>query len=117
MLAVACGLLYCVKAAVAKVSRPYVINYGESREVARLQKEIGAARAENRQLKGEIRDIETQTGKEAEARKLGWVKKGETAIVVEQPQKTALETAQPIPNKSCWQRASDWLTGLFHRAR
>jgi hypothetical protein len=111
---VAFAIAYCVKAAIAKAARPTVINYREKKEVALLQQQIGAARAENIQLKGDITDIDTKPGKVSEARKLGWVKKGETAIVVEQPQKTALETAEPIAGKSCWRRAGDWLAGLFH---
>lgn len=108
---------YCVKAVVAKITRPYLISYGESREVSNLKRQIASATAENRQLKSDINSIGKSQGKEAEARKLGWVKKGEIAIVVEQPQKTGLESAEERAGKSCWQRVGDWFARVFSRRK
>ena len=107
--------VYCAKVVIAKITRPYLISYGESREISELKRQIATSTTENRQLKKDITDVGTPQGKDAEARKLGWVKKGEVAIVVEQPQKTGLESAETRAGKSCWQRAGDWFTRLFHR--
>jgi len=114
---IACGAVYCARAVIVKISRPYLLSYSESKEVAETQKQMDAARAENRQLARDIADISTPRGKEAEARKLGWVKKGETAIVVGPAQKSSLETAHPQPRKSFWQNAVDVFIGPFRRGK
>ena len=117
VIVIVCAGIYCAKAVIAKAFRPIGLNRVETREVGEIQKQMSTARAENIQLKGEIADISTPQGKEAEARKLGWVKKGETAIVVAPAQKSSLETARPQPKKSFWQNAADAFTGLFRRGK
>lgn len=109
--------VYCAKVVIAKITRPYLISYGESREISELKRQIATSTTENRQIKKDITDVGTLQGKDAEARKLGWVKKGEVAIVVEQPHRPGYGSDQPADTagKSCWQRAGDWFTRLVHR--
>ena len=111
------GILFCVGAVISKAAKPYLISCGESREIAAVKKEIAEACAENRALKGNIAYLSTPRGKEAEARKLGWVKEGEVALVVEQPQKPGSEgaRAEGVSDKSFWRSAGQRILELFTR--
>lgn len=112
---IAAGLC-CTAAVVKKISKPYVISYGESKEVRDIRKQIAVATADNQQLKRDISYLGTAQGKEAEARKLGWVKKGEVALVVQQPGKSSFQVDQPIAIKDTfWQSAGKRLVGIFVR--
>lgn len=110
---VAAGL-YCARMIALKVSRPYLISYGESKEIAKINKQIAVATAENDQLNRDLSYLATPQGKEAEARKLGLVKKGETAIMVQQPDqsKLQLDRAQAM-KETFWQSASKNLAKMF----
>jgi len=104
-----CGVLTCTYMVLAKATRPYVISYAESQDMTSIKQQKEAAEAENRRLKLEKDYLLTSKGKEAEARKLGWVKPGEVAVVVQQPEKPVpvLEYEKPPVPKSKWQLLSE----------
>ena len=100
---------------VSKASRPYRISYSESKDItAKLQK-LNKAQAENEVLKQDweyLTNPQTQNeAMEIEARKLGWVKPGEIAIVVEQSPK-ALDEENKFPVSS-WFSPGKRILGLF----
>jgi cell division protein FtsB len=106
--------IYAAYATVLKVSRPYAISYKEAKEIASLKKKIAVETTDNQQLKNDLSYLATPPGKEAEARKLGWVKTGETALVVQQPDQSKLQLDQAQAMKETfWQSASKKLVKLF----
>ncbi len=113
VVAVAVGV-YLAMLVVAKVTKPYRISYGESKEIASIQKQIADAKTDNEQLKRDLAFLATPQGKEAEARRLGWVKKGETALVVQQPDqsKFKLDQAEAM-RETFWQSAGKKLIKMF----
>lgn len=78
----------------SKATRPYRIGYAESKEIADVKNQISQAEAENKRLKQDIDYIKKPEGKMVEARKLGFVKEGEVAVVVEQPNREQYEMDQ-----------------------
>ncbi len=119
MLAVIAAILFCAKAVIMKAARPYLISYGESRESSEIKRQIAEVYAENKALKKEIPHLLSPEGMEAEARKLGWVKKGEVAIVVEQPKQSQIQRsglAGSSERESCWHVIGRHILGLFVRA-
>ena len=116
------GILFGVGAVVAKAARPYLISYGESREIADINRQIAQAEAENNALRHNINhltDPKTQPrAMEAEARKLGWVKQGEVALIIEQPKSAVNEAERNIggSGKSSFWRTAGWrMLKLFVR--
>ena len=106
----ACGLVVA-GAIIAKGARPYLISHGEAKEIAQSE-------AEKRALKKNIEYVQTPQGKEAEARKLGWVKEGEIAVVLEAPQGSEGANGQPSDSakrESFWQAAGYRVLSLFVR--
>ena len=100
-----------------KISKPYVISYTESTEIASIQKQIADAKTENSQLKRDLEYLATPQGKEAEARRLGWVKKGETALVVQQPAQPQFQGEQSEAMKeSFWQSVCRSVVKVFVKA-
>ncbi|MFA6665254.1 MAG: septum formation initiator family protein [Armatimonadota bacterium] len=87
-----------------KLSRPYRISHGEAKEIAETKRQIKAEEEQNRALKQNIEFLKTDSGREVEARRLGWVKPGEVAIVVEQPSlhPETIEVKEPPRHKSFW---------------
>ncbi|MHB0911926.1 MAG: FtsB family cell division protein [Armatimonadota bacterium] len=94
MIAACCGVLLCAYMVIAKIAHPYLISYSESKDIVQVRKEIAEARAENSTLKRDMDFLKTPQGREAEARKLGWVKPGEIALVVERPEPEKKEAAK-----------------------
>jgi hypothetical protein len=117
---IACVVLLVVYMILAKASRPFLISYAESREIAGIKREKDAVEAENRRLRTNREYLKTDQGKEAEARKLGWVKSGEVAVVVGQPEHSPtppIEFEKPAPPKSKWRILSEKVMGkLLFRA-
>jgi len=115
---VACGVAL-VGAIIAKGAKPYLISHGEAKEIGQVKQQIAQAEAESRALKKKIGYLQTPQGKEAEARKLGWVKEGEIAVVLGEPQDLQ-GAARGLPDSaaanSFWQTAGRWVLGLFVRA-
>lgn len=108
--------VFIVRAAAMKAARPYVISYTESRERANIQRQIAQANAEKNALKRDIAYLDTPEGKEAEARKLGWVKQGEVAVVVPDAG-TSPFASEPLPQASIWDRMSRRMAGMFVKGR
>lgn len=117
--AVACiaVLLLCSYLVAAKASKPFIVSYSESKDIAVLKRESVAVAAENKRLREQRDYLLTARGKEAEARKLGWVKDGEVSIVVEKPPRTiVLDIPQNQPKKKTfWGGVGEKLIGLLVR--
>ena len=107
---------FIVRAAVMKAARPYVISYTESKERADIQRQIAQANAEKNALKRDIAYLGTPKGKEEEARKLGWVKQGEVAVVVPDTGPSPF-ASEPLPQASIWDRMSRRMAGMFVKGR
>lgn len=105
-----------VRAMVMKAARPYLISYNESKERSEIQKQIAQAEAENRGLKRDIIYLDTAEGKEAEARKLGWVKTGEVAVVVPQVGKSPFD-GEPLPQPTFWDHFGIRMAGMFVKGK
>lgn len=109
------GILLCVGAAVGKMAKPYVVGHREGKEIAEIKRQIAEAESENRELKAAIEYLSTPAGVEVEARKLGWVKKGEIAVVVERP-RSEQSTVGPVEDAdrvSFWRRVGRGIARLF----
>ena len=118
LLVAVAGVAIFFGAVISKAARPYLISYGESREIAQVKKEIAEAQAENNTLKRDINYLSTLKGKEAEARKLGWVKEGEVALVVQQPEDAEskeIEQAKQQAKEPIWRTAGRRILELFAR--
>lgn len=76
-------VLFTVSSIAAKAVKPYLIYYNENKEIAEIQKQIATEKAENARLKHELKNLDTRLGMEVEARKQGWVKPGEVAVILE----------------------------------
>lgn len=83
MFALVTLVLFIVSSMAAKAVKPYLIYHNEKKEIAEIQKQIALEKAENARLKRELRNLDTPLGKEVEARKQGWVKPGEIAVILE----------------------------------
>ena len=118
---VAFGVLTVTYKVLAKTSRPFLISYAESKEIISVKREKEAAESENRRLQSEKRYLLTNKGKESEAHKLGWVKDGEIAIVVEQPDNSPAPEAETekVAPKSRWRTMGENTMGklLFHKPK
>jgi len=97
-----------------KLSRPFRISHGEVQAISDVKKQIKDEEAQNRALKQHIEFLKTDKGREVEARRLGWVKPGEVAIVVEQPSPhPKIELKEPVRHKSLWGKVK----GIFTRRK
>lgn len=67
---------------VGKVLRPVTLVSREQRERDRIVAEYKALARENAELRRRLHDLQTPRGIEREARKLGFVMPGETAVVI-----------------------------------
>jgi len=72
---------------VGKLLRPINLVSNEERERDRVVAEYKALCRENAQLRRQLHDLQTRRGIEREARKLGFVMPGETAVVVPEESK------------------------------
>lgn len=103
---------------IAKVTKPYRISYAESKEITEIKEQIAQAEAENKKLKEEIEYIKRPEGKIAEARKLGFVKDGEIAVVVEQPDRQQYElekTKMPVVEETFFESLRRRVKEFFSR--
>ena len=109
-----CTLLFLAWLAVAKLSKPYLISHSESKQIEVIEKNINTLDAENESLRKEIKYLKSQRGVEVEARKLGWVKDGEVAVVVEKRSRTEKEwPAAPQQKESRWKSFWGRIAGAF----
>lgn len=79
-------ITYCV---VARAAYPLFVIHSEDREMSALRAQLDSERARNLRLKARYHYLMTQDGAQAEARKQGWVKKGEVPFRLEDPPKPA----------------------------
>ncbi len=97
-----------------KVAEPYILDSREARETARIKREIARLEAENRNLKNEIPYLKTEAGIEAEARKLGMVKEGEVALIIQNPIKEESEQeTKRLAHPTLWQKIAGGVESLF----
>lgn len=100
---------------VAKVSKPYLISYRESKDIIDIKRQITEAKDENRSLKDQIEYLKTDRGKVAEARKLGFVKSGEISLVVGKQDRTPdFDSSDAKPaQQSVWSSVKHKASSLF----
>lgn len=109
----ACLIVLGIYALLAKAAKPYLIAWSESREIVQVKQQIAKAEAENKALRKSIAYLHTSRGQETAARELGWVKEGETAVVVEQLEDAQDRSFRDTGHESFWQAAGRRITGLF----
>jgi cell division protein FtsL len=104
---------------VAKSIKPYRIGYSESKDIIEIKKQIAEAEAENKALKADIEYLKRPEGKLVEARKLGFVKEGEVAVVIEQPDRKQFEIDHiknpPPAEESYWKSLKRKIAKFFSR--
>lgn len=111
-------LVLLAAAVICKAARPYLINLAERREIAILNQKIEAAKAQRKALKEQIAYLATPGGREAEARKHGWAKPGEIAIVFGDTKDSPNghdQSDQPELHEPFWHKAGRHLLGFFVR--
>lgn len=106
------GVILGVGAVVSKAAKPYVVGYTEGREIAEVRQQIADEKARRDDLKQQIRYVRTPAGMEVEARKLGWVKEGEVAVVVDNT-KQEPTPEEVAPQSPFVNRLGTGITGLF----
>lgn len=106
------GVILGVGAVVSKAAKPYVVGYTEGREIAEVRQQIADEKARRDDLKQQIRYVRTPAGMEVEARKLGWVKEGEVAVVVDNT-KQEPTPEEVVPQSPFVNRLGTGITGLF----
>jgi len=109
-------IIVCFYLIAMKASRPFIISYAESKEITDIKRQNAAAEAENKKLKEDRAYLQTAQGKEAEARKLGFVKEGEISLIVEHPEKSEPPVLNPPPppvKKTFWQKVADKAATVF----
>ncbi len=91
-------------------------NYRLSQEVAALEKDVAAMRAENEALQERLEYVGGEAYTEEAAReKLHWVQPGDTAVIVlgaEEESPEATPAPQEQPAKSNWQKWRDLFLGF-----
>ena len=102
-----CVILVIISMGIAKIVRPYLISYGQSKETAEIERQIDETKKENKALKRDLKYLNRPEGKEVEARKLGWVKEGEVALVVGKPHKSESEDQAASSAGSFWRRIAN----------
>jgi hypothetical protein len=101
---------------------PVVATYRSGREIQTLETRYRAELGRRSHLQREIRFLSTNAGIEEEARRLGWVKGGETSIQILTPARaTAAPTLDTPPPKKLTgsEHVKQWLNtwlAVFHRA-
>ena len=61
---------------------PYLTRLRVSRETEQCQRKLDAVRKENERLQSEVSFLSSPNGLEAEARRMGYVRKGEIALIM-----------------------------------
>ncbi|MDI6827346.1 MAG: septum formation initiator family protein [Armatimonadota bacterium] len=98
----------------SKIAEPYILDSREARETAQIKREIARLEAENRNLKSEIPYLKTEAGIEAEARKLGMVKEGEVALIIQNPTKEESgQETKKLAHPTLWQKIAGGIAGLL----
>jgi cell division protein FtsB len=77
------GVALTLGAAIVTVlAEPYAMRYRQKQETRDLQNQLAAARAENRALAHQMEQLKSGRGWEIEARRLGYIRKGEIPIQI-----------------------------------
>lgn len=79
-------------------AKAYLKWYDERQEVLRLKQQLAVIEDENEHLRQGIESLDTMSGREAEARRQGWIKPGETPVLIPEPQTEA--RAEPPPSEN-----------------
>lgn len=110
VLTIAAAILV-VGAVAYKVAKPYRVAHTEGREIEQINRQIAHEEALRKDLNKQIDYLQTPAGMESEARKLGWVKEGEVAVVVDDTKKAP--TPEKASEPTFLQRVGNGITGLF----
>jgi len=105
------GILLVAGAVIGKVVKPWVVGHTEGREIAQINRQIAHEEALRIDLNKQIEYVRTPAGMESEARKLGWVKEGEVAVVVDDTKKSP--TPEKASEPTFLKRIGNGITGLF----
>lgn len=73
----------------AAAGRPFVIARQMREDNARRERKIADIRMETQRLRKEVAALETEPGREREARRLGYVKQGEVRLLIPQAETPA----------------------------
>ena len=91
---------------VARAVEPYTMRYRQTQETRKIRRDLEAAQAQNMELKRQIEMLRSGIGLELEARKLGYIKKGEIPLqitieeaVPEKAQQTPPEDIEQTPSE------------------
>jgi hypothetical protein len=90
---------------------PLVVTYRSGREIRTLESQYRSELARRNRLQQEIRFLSTTAGVEEEARRLGWVRTGETSLQVLMPPEAEADRRAnaPRPKASGSERVRQWL--------
>lgn len=77
---------FCV-CSILKTVRPFILAWNGKQEVRRLESQIADGNRTKQEYLEKRRYLRSQEGAQTEARKLGYVKEGETSIMIEQEKK------------------------------
>lgn len=81
------GLVFAFAGRIGGVAlEPVLATYRTGREIRRLEAVLAREQAVNAQLRADIAYLRTRDGVEQEARRRGWVRSGEVALTVIDPQ-------------------------------
>lgn len=114
-----CGVAI-VTFAITKAARPYLLDFGEKREITEVKSQIATAKAQKKALEEQIAYLATPAGREAEARKHGWAKPGEIAIVIGEDKDSSEgghEPGETGSHEPLWQKAGRHVLSVFVRER
>lgn len=79
----------------AVVFRPLAVAHRADVEIADLSGKVAAEETTQRQLRERLQYLRTPTGVEEEARRQGWVRGGETSLMLLQPEPKAPAARKP----------------------
>jgi len=100
---------------------PLVATYRSGRDIQALEIRYRGEKTRQNHLQREIQFLSTNAGIEEEARRLGWVKQGETSIQILTPASVAVPAPAAVPPQktSGSEHVKQWLDtwlSVFHRA-
>jgi cell division protein FtsB len=103
---------------IAKAVRPYREVGVQTRELAVTNQQIAELTIQNTELKRRADYLQTHEGEMAEARKLGYLRKGEVPIVVEgapSPWAEPIQVAKPSAEPNLGERIGNFWRSIFSR--
>lgn len=103
-------LVLLLIAVVVKLSKPYIISYGEQKEIARLKREKIAKEALKKRLMEEKAYWSTEQGQEELARSYGYVKDSEIPVWVPNAKSNPWSEETPVVDVEAWWQVAAYKT-------